>query len=150
MSRNARSRSSGLLCRFNVSIIRLSTSGQISILKHLLKCLFHFKDPTFSFFKNKIDKSRQLACIQYKNQNAVAYGCRDVVRILRQPNFKKSHIVSIPYIMSAKKFSNKYPFSKDKGKTNSNHEVLGLWQRSFCLRLTYLAILSRGTGIIKI
>ena len=26
-----------------------------------------------------------------------------------------------------------YPFSKEKGKTKSYHEILGLWQRSFRL-----------------
>ena len=40
--------------------------------------------------KNKIDKSRHLACIHKENQNAVVYGCRDVAIILRQPYFKKS------------------------------------------------------------
>ena len=36
--------------------------------------------------------------------------------------------------MSAKKFSNRCLFLKAEGKTKTNHEVLGLWQRSFRLR----------------
>ena len=45
----------------------------------------------------------------------------------------KSHSVPIPSIINEKKFSNRCSFSKEKGKTKSNHEVLGLWQRSFRL-----------------
>ena len=45
----------------------------------------------FHYLKNKIDKFRHLACIQYENRNAVAYDCRrDVAIILRQLIFKKS------------------------------------------------------------
>ena len=36
---------------------------------------------------NIFDRFIQLACIRYKNQNAVAHGCRDFVTILRQPQF---------------------------------------------------------------
>ena len=45
-----------------------------------------------------IDKFIQLACIRYKNQNAVAHGCRDFETILGNPN-SKSHRAAIPYIM---------------------------------------------------
>ena len=38
-----------------------------------------------NYVKNEIGKSLQLACIQYENRNAVAYGCRDVAIILRYP-----------------------------------------------------------------
>ena len=31
---------------------------------------------------NEIDKSDQLACIRFKNQNVLAYGCREVANIL--------------------------------------------------------------------
>ena len=41
------------------------------------------------------------------------------------PNLK-SRSVSIPYIMSTKKFSNQYLVLKAKGKTKSNHKILGL------------------------
>ena len=44
----------------------------------------------FYYVKNTIDKFRHLACIQEENRNAVAYDCRDVAIILRQPKFKKS------------------------------------------------------------
>ena len=69
------------------------------------------------------------------------------------PNLK-SHRVSIPSIMSAKKCSDRCLFSKAKGKTKSNHEVLGLCERSFRLSdvITfwhYLTFISQGTGIIK-
>ena len=46
----------------------------------------------FHFVKNKIDKFRHLACIQYKNRNALAHDCSDVGIILRQLKFKKSQI----------------------------------------------------------
>ena len=70
----------------------------------------------FHYVKNKNVKFRHLACIQEENRNAVAN--------------LKSHRVPIPSIMNEKKFSNQYMFLKAKGKTKSNHEVLGLWQRS--------------------
>ena len=44
----------------------------------------------FQLMKIIIDKFNQLACIRYKNQNAVALGCRDIVKILRPPQFQKS------------------------------------------------------------
>ena len=77
----------------------------------------------FHCVKNKIDKFRRLACVQYENRNAVAYDCRDVAKILRQ----------LKFIMNEKKFSNQCLLVKAKGKTKSNHEVLGLWQRSLRL-----------------
>ena len=82
--------------------------------------------------KNKIDKFRHLACIQYENRNAVAYDCRDVAIILRQLQFKKSESTHT-FHNERKKFSNRYLVLKAKGKTKSNHEVLGLWQRSLRL-----------------
>ena len=71
--------------------------------------------------KNKIDKLCYLACIQQENRNAVAYDCLDVAIILRQLKFKKSQ----SSIMNEKKFLNRCLFLKAKGKTKSNHEVLG-------------------------
>ena len=56
----------------------------------------------------------------------MAYDCRDVAIIQRQRLFKKVR-VPIPSIMDEKKFS------KAKVKTKSNHEFLGLWQRSYRL-----------------
>ena len=86
----------------------------------------------FHHVKNEIDKSRHLACIQKENRNAVAYDCRDVAIILRQLKLKKSQSTST-FHNEGKKFSNRCLFSKAKGKTKLNHEVLGLWQRSLRL-----------------
>ena len=55
--------------------------------QHLLKCQFLRFDPKISLDDNAIDKSRYLPCIQHKNQNDMAYGCRTLTRILRQPPF---------------------------------------------------------------
>ena len=90
------------------------------------------KNGYFHYVKNKIDKFRHLACIQKENRNAMAYDCGDVAIILSQLKFEKSQS-TIPSIMNEKKFSNRCFFLKAKGKTKSNHEVLGLWQRSLRL-----------------
>ena len=47
--------------------------------------------PKKSLSDNAIGKSLYLPCIQYKNQNGVAYGCRAATIILRQPPILKSH-----------------------------------------------------------
>ena len=86
----------------------------------------------FHYVKNKIDKFRHLACIQYENRNAVAYDSRDVAIILRQLKFKKSQSTHT-FQNEQKKFSNRFWFLKAKGKTKSNHKVLGLWQRLLSL-----------------
>ena len=86
----------------------------------------------FYYVKNKIDKFCHLTCIQYENRNYAAYDCRDVRIVLRQLKFKKSQS-PIPSIMNEKMFSNRCLFLKAEGKTKSNHEVLGLWQRSLRL-----------------
>ena len=57
--------------------------------------------------------------------------------------------------MNEKKFSNRYLFLKAKVMTKSNHEVLGIWQRSLRLHdvtdfLCNWPFLSKGSGIIKI
>ena len=64
----------------------------------------------------------------------MAYGCRDVAIILRQPNFKSSQSINTLKSNTAKSSSNRYSFSTERGKTKSNHEVLDLWQRSLRLR----------------
>ena len=89
----------------------------------------------FHYFKNKIDKFRHLAFIQVENRNAVAYDCRDVAIILRQLKFKKSQSTNTFHHerIIEKKFSSRCLFLQAKGKTKSNHEVLGLWQRSLRL-----------------
>ena len=57
----------------------------------LTKMLVHFFGPKQSLSNNAIDKSLYLPCIQHKNQNGVAYGCRAATIILRQPPILKSH-----------------------------------------------------------
>ena len=56
------------------------------------KMLVPFFGPKQSLSDNAIDNSLYLPCIQHKNQNGVAYGCRAATIILRQhpppPNFK--------------------------------------------------------------
>ena len=57
--------------------------------------------------------------------------------------------------MNEKIFSNRCLFLKAKGKTKSNHEVLGLWQRSLRLHdvidfLRNWPFISYGPQIIKI
>ena len=86
----------------------------------------------FNYVKNKIDKFRHLACIQEENRNTAAYDCRDVAIILRQLKLKKSQSTNT-FHYERKKVSNPCLFLKVKGKTKSNHGVLGLWQRSLCL-----------------
>ena len=52
--------------------------------RRLLKCFYCLK---FNILIT--DKSHHLACIQLENLKDVAYGCRDVAIILRQPKLKK-------------------------------------------------------------
>ena len=73
-----------------------SLSGRTNILKRksfatLTKMLVPFYGPKQSLIDNAIDKSLYLPCIQHKNQNSVAYGCRAATIILRQPPILKSH-----------------------------------------------------------
>ena len=83
----------------------------------------------FYYVKNKIDNFRHLACIEYENRNAVAHGCRDVAIIVRQLKFKKSQSTHT-FHNERKKVFEPMLFLKAKGKAKSNHEILGLWQRS--------------------
>ena len=54
----------------------------------------------------------------------MAYDCRDVTIVLTQLEFKKSQSTHTFH------YENRCLFLKAKGMTKSNHEVLGLWQRS--------------------
>ena len=63
-----------------------------NILKHyrnapLTKMILSSIIVIISLGDNVIDKLNHLACIQYKNYNAVAHGCRDIVKILRPSQF---------------------------------------------------------------
>ena len=76
--------------------------------------LLHFRPA-----RNKIDKSRYLACIQQENRNAEAYGCHVVARILKQPKFNKSQSISSLHNEGKKVFKPiKYKMSSFKGNEN--------------------------------
>ena len=103
-----------------------------------------FFGPKQSLSDNAIDKSLYLPCIQHKNQNGVAYGCRAATVILRQHPILKSH-GTIFHILCEKSFFNQYLFSKAEWKTNLNQVNLCLCQCSLRLRdvfnfLTLLAV----------
>ena len=86
--------------------------------------LIYVENWIFSLCENNFDKFRPLACIQYENRNAVAYDCRDVAIILRQPKFKKSQSTH-SFHNERNRFSNRWFFLEAKVKTKSNHEVVG-------------------------
>ena len=75
--------------------------------------------PKQSLSDNAVDKFLYLPCIQHKNQNGVAYGCRAATIILRQPPILKSH-VTILHMLCKKSYFSQYLFSKAEWKTNSN------------------------------
>ena len=56
----------------------------------LTKMVVPFFGPKQSRSDNAVDKSLYLPCIQHKNQNGAAYGCRAATIILRQPPILKS------------------------------------------------------------
>ena len=110
----------------------------------LTKMLVPFFGPKQLLSDNANVKSLYLPCIQHKNQNGVAYGCRAATIILRQPPILKSHGYSTSHVMR-KIFFNQYLFSKAEWKTNFNQVNLCLCQCSLRLRdvfdfLTLLAI----------
>ena len=41
--------------------------------------------------ENGLEKSDQLACIWYKNQNVLAFGYRDVVKVVKVAELYKTH-----------------------------------------------------------
>ena len=51
-------------------------------MQHLIQCQFLSEDQIIPVIDNEMDKSNKLACIRYKNQNVLAYGYRDVAKIL--------------------------------------------------------------------
>ena len=65
----------------------------------LTKMLVPFFGPQQSLSDNAGDKSLYLPCIQHKNQNGVAYGCRAATIILRQPPILKSHGYNTSHVM---------------------------------------------------
>ena len=63
------------------------------------KMLLPFFGPKQSLSDNAFGKSLYFPCIQHKNQNGVAYGCRAATIILRQPPKLKSHGYKTPHVM---------------------------------------------------
>ena len=66
----------------------------------LTKMLVLFFGPKQSLSDNAIGKSLYLPCIQHKNQNGVAYGCRSATlnnskatSILKSHGFNTSHVM---------------------------------------------------------
>ena len=53
--------------------------------QHLIQCQFLPEDQIVPVSDNAMDKSDQLACIRYKNQNVLAVGYRDVAKIVQKP-----------------------------------------------------------------
>ena len=83
----------------------------------LIRMLVPLFGPKQSLSDNAIDKFLYLPCIQHKNQNDVANGCRAATIILRQPPILKSHGYNTSHVMQ-KNFFNQYLFSKADWKTN--------------------------------
>ena len=99
----------------------LSHHSQEYILKRksfatLTKMLVPFSGPKQSLSDNAIGKSLYLPCIQHKNQNGVAYGCRAATIILRQPQILKSHGYNTPHVMRKKFFLANMCFQKQNGR----------------------------------
>ena len=53
--------------------------------QHMIQCKFLPEDQIIPVSDNAVDKSDQLACIRYKNQNDSALGYRDIAKIVQQP-----------------------------------------------------------------
>ena len=65
----------------------------------LTKMLVPFFGPKQSFSDNAVGKSLYLPCIQHKNKNGVASGCRAATIILRQPQILNSNGYNTPHVM---------------------------------------------------
>ena len=74
--------------------------------------LVPFYEPKQSLSDNEIGKSLYLPCIQHKNQNGVAYGCRAATIILRQPPILKSHGYNTSHVMRKNLFLANICFQK--------------------------------------
>ena len=99
----------------------------------LTKMLVPFFGSKQTLSDNAIGKSLYLSCIQHKNQNCVAYGCRAATIILRQPPILKSHGYNTSHVMR-KIFFSQYLFSNAEWKTSSNQVNLCHCQGSLRLR----------------
>ena len=99
--------------------------------------LVPFFGPKQSLSDNAIDKSLYLPCIQHKNQNGEAYGCRAATIILRQSPILKSHGYNTSHVMQKKKFK---PISVfiSRMEDNLNQANLCLCQCSLRLRDVFI------------
>ena len=75
-----------------------------------------FFGPKQSLSGNAIDKSLYLHCIQHKNKNGVAYGCRAATIILRQPQILKSHGYNTSHVIRKNFFLANTCFQKQNGR----------------------------------
>ena len=82
----------------------------------LTKMLVPFFGPKQSLSDNAIGKSPYLPCIQRKNQNGVAYGCRAATIILWQPPILKSHGYNTSHVMRKIFFLANIFFQKQNGR----------------------------------
>ena len=82
----------------------------------LTKVLVPFFVPKQSLSDNAIDKSLYLPCIQHKNKNGVAYGCRAATIILRQPPILNSHGYNTSRVMRKIPFFANICFQKQNGR----------------------------------
>ena len=82
----------------------------------LTKMLVPFFGPKQSLNYNAVCKSFYLPCIQHKNQNGVAYGCRAATIILRQPPILMSHGYNTPHVMRKIFFLSNIGFQKQNGR----------------------------------
>ena len=82
----------------------------------LTKMLVPFFGPKQSLSENAINKALYLPCIQHKNQNGVAYGCRTATIILRQPPILKANGYNTSRVMRKIFFSSNICFQKQNGR----------------------------------
>ena len=82
----------------------------------ITKMLVPFFGPKQSLSDNAIGKSLYLPCIQHKNQNGVAYGCRAATIILSQPANVKSHGFNTSHVMRKIFFIANICFQKQNGR----------------------------------
>ena len=98
-----------------------------------------------SLSDNGIDKSLYLPCIQHKNQNGVAYGCKAGTMILRQPPILKSHGYNTSHVMRIIFFLTNICFQKQNERQIESRLIYAFCQCSLRLRdvfnfLTLLAV----------
>ena len=82
----------------------------------LTNMLVPFFGPKQSLSDNATDKFLYLPCIQHKNQNGLAYGCRAATIILRQPSILKSHGYNTSHFMRKIFFLTNICFQKQNGR----------------------------------